>query len=80
MDDANAALKACKESGIVVQIGSQRRSGANYHAAHDYIQSGKFGDIVIAEMCWNVNQPGRWEKAGTYVLLSGRAMWTGTAI
>ena len=31
MDDANAALKACKQAGIVVQIGSQRRSGANYH-------------------------------------------------
>ncbi len=62
MDDANAALKACKANNIVVQIGSQRRSGGNYHAAHDYIKSGKFGDIVIAEMCWNVNQPGRWRR------------------
>ncbi len=62
MDDANEALKACKASNIVVQIGSQRRSGANYHAAYDYIKSGKFGDIVIAEMCWNVNQPGRWRR------------------
>jgi predicted dehydrogenase len=62
MDDANEALKACKANNIVVQIGSQRRSGANYHAAHDYIKSGKFGDIVIAEMCWNVNQPGRWRR------------------
>jgi hypothetical protein len=35
-------------------------SGANDKAAFDYIRSGKFGDIVIAEMCWNVNQPGRW--------------------
>ena len=60
MDDANEALKACKAGNIVVQIGSQRRSGSNYHAAHDYIQSGKFGNIVIAEMIWNVNQPGRW--------------------
>ena len=62
MDDANEALKACKANNIVVQIGSQRRSGTNYHAAHDYIKSGKFGDIVIAEMCWNVNQPGRWRR------------------
>lgn len=62
MDDANAALKACKEAGIVVQIGSQRRSGRNYQAAHDYIRSGKFGDIVMAEMRWNVNQPGRWRR------------------
>ncbi|MDR2039157.1 MAG: Gfo/Idh/MocA family oxidoreductase [Bacteroidales bacterium] len=63
MDDANAALKACKASNIVVQIGSQRRSGGNYHAANEYIKSGKFGDIVMAEMCWNVNQPGRWRRA-----------------
>ena len=62
MDDANEALKAAKDANIVVQIGSQRRSGANYQAAHDYIRSGKFGDIVIAEMCWNVNQPGRWRR------------------
>jgi predicted dehydrogenase len=62
LDDANEALKACKAADIVVQIGSQRRSGANYHAAHDYIQSGKFGDIVMAEMTWNVNQPGRWRR------------------
>jgi len=62
MDDANEALKAVKDANIVVQIGSQRRSGANYHAACEYIKSGKFGDIVIAEMSWNVNQPGRWRR------------------
>jgi len=64
MDDANEALKACKAGNIVVQIGSQRRSGANYHAANDYIRSGRFGDIVIAEMMSNVNQPGRWRRPG----------------
>ena len=62
MDDAKAALQAVKESGIVVQIGSQRRSGANYAAANDYIRSGKFGDIKMVEMSWNVNQPGRWRR------------------
>ena len=62
MDDANDALKACKANNIVVQIGSQRRSGSNYQAACEYIKSGKFGDIVIAEMTWNVNQPGRWRR------------------
>jgi predicted dehydrogenase len=60
MDDANVALNAAKETGKVIQIGSQRRSGSNYHAAHDYIRSGKFGKIVAVEMTWNVNQPGRW--------------------
>lgn len=60
MDDANMALDAVNGSGIIVQIGSQRRSGGNYHAANEYIRSGQFGDIVMVEMCWNVNQPGRW--------------------
>ncbi|MCB0655713.1 MAG: Gfo/Idh/MocA family oxidoreductase [Saprospiraceae bacterium] len=60
MADARVALKAIKEAGIIVQIGSQRRSGANYHKANEFIKSGKFGDIVMVEMTWNVNQPGRW--------------------
>jgi len=66
MDDVNETLKACKASNIIVQIGSQRRSTPNYHAANDYINSGKFGDILMVEMCWNVNQPGRWRRVETY--------------
>jgi predicted dehydrogenase len=62
MQDARAALKAVKASNHIVQIGSQRRSGNTYHAAHDYLKSGKFGPIVAAEMTWNVNQPGRWRR------------------
>jgi predicted dehydrogenase len=62
MADASAAVKACRDSGIVVQVGSQRRSGANYQEAGRFIQSGKFGSIVMVEMCWNVNQPGRWRR------------------
>lgn len=62
MADGRMALKAVKESGKIVQIGSQRRSAPNYHAAHDYIQSGKFGPITMVEMTWNVNQPGRWRR------------------
>lgn len=62
MQDARAALKAVKETGKIVQIGSQRRSGRTYHAAYEYLRSGKFGPIVAAEMSWNVNQPGRWRR------------------
>jgi len=62
MEDNRAALKAIKESGKIVQIGSQRRSGANYHAANDFIRSGKFGPITMVELTWNVNQPGRWRR------------------
>lgn len=62
MDDNRAALEAIRKSGRIVQIGSQRRSGRNYHAAYDFINSGKFGPIVAVEMTWNVNQPGRWRR------------------
>lgn len=62
MADAKEALKAVKETGKILQIGSQRRSGKNYMAAEQFIKSGKFGDIVMVELTWNVNQPGRWRR------------------
>ncbi len=62
MADNRAALKTIQASDKIVQIGSQRRSGNNYHAAHRYLQTGAFGDIVFVEMSWNVNQPGRWRR------------------
>jgi len=69
MDAANAVLDAVREArnannrgGAVVQIGSQRRSGAAYHIANDYIRSGKLGDITYVDLCWNVNQSRRWRR------------------
>jgi len=62
MEDNRAALKAVKETGKIVQIGSQRRSGANYKSAEKFIKDGKFGDITMVELTWNVNQPGRWRR------------------
>ncbi len=62
MEDNRAVLKAVKDSKQIVQIGSQRRSGTNYWAADEFIKSGKFGPIVMVELMWNVNQPGRWRR------------------
>jgi predicted dehydrogenase len=62
MEDARAILKAVEETKRIVQIGTQRRSGSTYIRANEYIRSGKFGDIVMVEMTWNVNQPGRWRR------------------
>lgn len=62
MEDNRAAYRAIKASDQIVQIGSQRRSGENYKAAAEFIQSGKFGAITMVELTWNVNQPGRWRR------------------
>ena len=64
MADARALRKAVKDTGKIVQIGTQRRSAKNYQQANEYLKSGKFGDIVMVEMTWNVNQPGRWRRPG----------------
>jgi predicted dehydrogenase len=69
MSDAREALKAVTETKKIVQIGSQRRSTPNYIAANEYIRSGKFGKIVMVEMSWNVNQPGRWRRPNVTGLL-----------
>ncbi|MBC7688672.1 MAG: Gfo/Idh/MocA family oxidoreductase [Aquabacterium sp.] len=62
MADNRAAFKVIKASDRIVQIGSQRRSGSNYHVAEQYIKSGKFGPITMVELTWNVNQPMRWRR------------------
>ncbi len=62
MADARAIRQAVKETGKIVQIGTQRRSDPVYQKAFDFVRSGKFGDIVCVEMTWNVNQPGRWRR------------------
>jgi predicted dehydrogenase len=62
MADAKAIRAAVKETGKIVQIGTQRRSEPVYQQAYEFIKSGKFGDIVAVEMTWNVNQPGRWRR------------------
>lgn len=60
MEDNKKILETAEASDRIIQIGSQRRSGSNYHAAEKFIKSGKFGDVVMVNMTWNVNQPGRW--------------------
>ena len=62
MEDARAIRDAVRETGRIVQIGTQRRSSPVYQQAYDFIRSGKFGEIVSVLMTWNVNQPGRWRR------------------
>jgi predicted dehydrogenase len=69
MEDARNFRAAVHESGKIVQVGTQRRSTPSYQKAAEYIKSGAFGDIVMVEMTWNVNQPGRWRRPKDVFLL-----------
>ena len=69
LEDGKAFLAAVKKTGMVVQVGTQRRSTPAYQRAHEYIRSGKFGEINMVEMTWNVNQPGRWRRPDVVPLL-----------
>ena len=69
MEDARLFRAAVRKSGKIVQVGTQRRSTPSYQRAAEYIKSGKFGDIVMVEMTWNVNQPGRWRRPDVVPLL-----------
>jgi predicted dehydrogenase len=69
MDDARKFRAAVHKSGKIVQIGTQRRSTPSYMKAAEYIKTGAFGDIVMVEMTWNVNQPGRWRRPKEVPLL-----------
>jgi len=69
MEDARIFRKAVHDSHQIVAVGTQRRSSPVYQKACDFVQSGKFGDIVCVEMTWNVNQPGRWRRPSVLPLL-----------
>jgi predicted dehydrogenase len=69
MKDARNFRAAVHKTGKIVQIGTQRRSTPKYIKAAEYIKSGAFGDIVMVEMTWNVNQPGRWRRPKDVPLL-----------
>ena len=61
LEDANAAVDAVEESGIVCQVGTQRRADGRHRAAAKFVQSGALGKIVKAECGWNRNVPS-WER------------------
>ena len=69
MEDAKVFREAVHNSGKIVQVGTQRRSTPSYQRAYEYIRSGKFGEINMVEMTWNVNQPGRWRRPSVVPLL-----------
>lgn len=58
LEDAKAIRRAVEETGKVVQIGTQRRSGAKDRIAAGLSGPGRLGGLRTVELVWNVSQPG----------------------
>src|ERR1700678_2097659 len=77
MEDARLFRAAVHKTGRIVQVGTQRRSTPSYQKAAEYIQSGKFGDIVMVEMTRHVIQQGRWRQPEVVPMLKEEyTSWT----
>ncbi len=61
LDSAKDALHACEEAGIVVQIGTQRRSDAKHRGSAKLIQTGILGTVTEVQTAWQRAVPS-WER------------------
>lgn len=61
LEQANESLRVQRETGRVVQVGTQRRSDGRHAAAARFIRSGALGKISRVEAAWNDCGP-RWQK------------------
>lgn len=61
LEDAKKALAAVKDSGRIVQVGTQRRSDGRHQAAAELLRTGVLGKICRIEVSWNYFGP-RWRR------------------
>lgn len=59
--EARAARAAVQESGIVVQLGTQRRSDGRHQAAAKLLRGGVLGTITAIDTAWHDHGP-RWQR------------------
>lgn len=59
--DAVDAVDAVKAAGVVVQIGTQRRSDGKFKAGAKFVQSGALGTISEIDTSWHDTNP-RWAR------------------
>jgi predicted dehydrogenase len=62
LEEANAALDACRKSDKVVTVGTQRRSHPHYLAAAEVVRSGVLGPIVQVDVVENHAAPYYWRR------------------
>jgi len=63
LSEVNEAFEAAQRSDRVIQVGTQRRSFPRYRSAADIVSEGRIGEIVKADVVWNMYSPYRWAKS-----------------
>jgi predicted dehydrogenase len=62
VEDGHLVIAAQKETGRILQVGSQRVSSVLYAKAKDLIKSGAIGDVHMIEAFWDRNSAlGAWQ-------------------
>jgi predicted dehydrogenase len=61
LEDAKKMVRTADRTGMILQIGHQRRYSPDYHHALEMIQKGYFGKITHVRAQWNRN--GSWRRA-----------------
>ncbi|MHC4674868.1 MAG: Gfo/Idh/MocA family protein [Planctomycetota bacterium] len=61
LSEARKARDAVHATGRVVQVGTQRRSENKFHAARDFVKTGRLGKISTVEGAFNDCSP-RWRR------------------
>ena len=70
LSEANEALDAVRKSGVIVQIGTQRRANPRYRKAARMIADGLIGDVVKVDLHWSFYSPYRWARKEKDILMA----------
>ena len=63
LSEVNEAMAAAERADRVIQVGTQRRSFPRYRSAADIVREGRIGEVVKADVIWNMYSPYRWAKS-----------------
>ena len=62
IEEGHGMIQAEKESGLPVQIGSQRASSVTTHKAKELFESGAIGTLMVADIVYDRNTSnGAWQ-------------------
>ena len=75
LDELKSVCRAVEDSGIIVQIGTQRRSEPHMRGAREVIRSGVLGKISRIEIVRNASQPNWYRRLASLPIPASEVDW-----